>query len=263
MQNNRAAEINTEPTNKRVSSILKNVCLCRQSPPPLYIMQRYYATLKSLPSEILISNPEAKLEDVKNCRWLARDTFLQMSQEPFAAANGIGPDHLQNFLNLQDAIISKLLIQKLDNFKLNSFDKLKICGFLQLIFTESPKLIEFLFSTPTKISILKILIENCPSLFNLINLFKDYFTFPIDQDFDIKFYYWNTIVILSRKYPIQATLDLSREVIKHIQSDLERHNNQKNHISLMKALLEDIEDIFPFLKESDIRKVDKRTKLSL
>lgn len=222
-------------------------------------MERYYSTLKNLPSELLISNPNVKLEDVKNCRWLTRDTFLQMSQEPFAAANGIGPDHLQNFLNLQDAIISKLLIQKLENYQLNSAEKLKICGLLQLIFTESPKLIEFLFSIPTKISILKIIIENCPSLFNLINLFKDFKY--LNQDFDNKFYHWNTIVILTRKYPTQATLDLSKEVINEIQNELEI-NHSSDHISLMRILLEDIEEIFPFLGESDIRKVLKRTKLS-
>lgn len=226
-------------------------------------MERYYSTLKNLPSEILISNPNAKLEDVKNCRWLTRDTFLQMSQEPFASANGIGQDHLQNFLNLQDAIISKLLIQKLDNFHINSYEKFKICGLLQLIFTESPQLLEFLFSVPTKISILKILIENCPSLFNLINYLKDFKSKTLNQDFDTKFYYWNTITLITSKYPIQATLDLSKEVIKEIQNELEISHTSDN-ISLMRNLLEDIEEIFPFLflGESDIKKVLKRTKLS-
>ena len=224
-------------------------------------MERYYSTLINLPSELLISNPQVRLEDLKQCRWLTRDTFLQMSQEPFAAANGIGQDHLQNFLNLQDAILAKLLIQKLENNQLNPIEKLKICGLLQLIFTESPKLIEFLFSTPIEISILKLLIENCPSLFNLINLFKDFkYNFEsYKQDFNNKFYYWNTIILLTRKYPTQSTLDLSREVIQEIQNE---KPNQINHIKLIKDLVEDIEGIFPFLRETEIIKVLKRTKLS-
>lgn len=219
-------------------------------------MERYYSTLKNLPSEILISNPQVRIEDVKHCRWLTRDTFLQMSQEPFAAANGIGPDHLQNFLNLQDAIISKLLIQKLlynHRNNLTQREKLKICGFLQLIFTETPKLIEFIFSSPIEISVLKLLIENCPSLYNLILLARD-----LKHD---KFYYWHMIVILTRKYPIQATLDLSKDVIKEIQIELEI-NDQIDQIGFMKGLLEEIGDIFPFLWETGIRNSLKRTKIS-
>lgn len=218
----------------------------------------------NLPSELLISNPQIRLEEFKQCRWLARDTFLQMSQEPFAAANGIGQDHLQNFLNLQDAVIAKLLIQKLDNNQLKPSEKLKIFGILQLIFTESPKLIEFLFSIPMKISILKQLIENCPSLFNLISLFKDFkynFESYKQQDFNSKFYYWNTIVILSRKYPTQSTLDLSKAVIEEIQIELEIEN-QPYHIKVMNALIEDIEDIFPFLRETENCKVLATPKLT-
>ena len=224
-------------------------------------MERYYSTLINLPSELLISNPQIRLEDLKQCPWLTRDTFLQMSQEPFAAANGIGQDHLQNFLNLQDAIVSKLLIQKLENNQLNPIEKLKICGLLQLIFTESPKLIEFLFSTPMEISILKLLIENCPSLFNLINLLKD-FRSNFDsykQDFNNKFYYWNTIILLTHKYPTQYTLDLSKEVIQEIQNE---NPNQTNQIKLIQNLIDDVEGIFPFLRETEITKVLKRTKLS-
>lgn len=237
---------------------------CIPTTPPA-AMERYYSTLMNLPSELLISNPQVRLEDLKQCRWLARDTFLQMSKEPFAAANGIGQDHLQNFLNLQDAIVAKLLIQKLDNHQLNLTEKLKICGLLQLIFTESSKLIEFLFSAPMKNSILKLLIENCPSLFKLISLFKDFrYNFEsYKQDFDNKFYYWNTIVVLTRKYPTQSTLDLSKEVIQEIQIQIKLEtDNQPYHIKVAKALIEDIEEIFPFLRETETRKVPKRTKLS-
>ena len=216
-------------------------------------MDRYYSTLKNLPSELLISNdPNLQLEDLKISRWLTRDTFLQMSLEPFAAANGIGPDHLQNFLYLQDAIIVKLLIQRLD------VKTLEICGLLQLIFTESPQLIEFLFSAPNyDTSVLKVLIENCPLLFNLINLFKDFKSkIYYNQD---KFYYWNTIAILIRKYPIQATLDLAKEVIKEIQTEIEHGHDKSDKNLLYTDLIKEIVEIFPFLEESDVSKVLKTT----
>lgn len=226
-------------------------------------MDRYYSTLKNLPSEILLSNPQARLEDIKNSRWLTRDTFLQMSQEPFAAANGIGPDHLQNFLNLQDAVVSKLLIQKLENGNTKTAEKLKICGLLQLIFTESPKLIEFLFSTPTDLTTVNLLIQNCPALFNLINLFKDFRTVFIcyNHNFNNKFYYWQTILFLSQKYPIQSTLDLSWIVVEEILIELET-NKSDHQITLITSLFDDFVKLYPFLNEFDVRNALKKAKLS-
>lgn len=224
-------------------------------------MDRYYSTLKNLPTEILLSNPHAPLEDIKFRRWITRDTFLQMSQEPFAAANGIGPDHLQNFLHLQDAIIAKILIQKLENTRKED-DLRKVFGLLQLIFTETPKLIEFLFSSPTNLSSLKLLIENCPALFNLIALLKEVkFNMNFRQNFDSKCYYWQVVGLLTRKYPTQATLDLSKEVIEEIQNELETGHLIDHQILSIDKIITDIRKAFPFINQIDIKQY-KRTKIN-
>lgn len=224
-------------------------------------MERYYSTLKNLPTEILSRNPHSPLEDIKYRRWITRDTFLQMSQEPFAAANGIGPDHLQNFLHLQDAIIAKLLIQKLENTQKEN-DLRNVFGLLQLIFTETPKLIEFLFSSPTNLSSLELLIENCPALFNLISLVKDYRSnLYCNQNLDSKCYYWRVIGLLTKKYPIDATFTLSSEVIDEIQNELNTEHLNDHQISMIEKANEDIRKAFPFIVQVDTKQ-HKRTKIN-
>ena len=125
MQNNKAAEIITERTNKGCQTFCSSCVAQTQalesqeilSNKVLYgslFMERYYSTLKNLPTELLSSrlpSSSASLDEIKHSRWLTRDTFLQISQSPFAQANGIGSDHLYNFLDLQDALIVKMLIR--------------------------------------------------------------------------------------------------------------------------------------------------------
>lgn len=185
------------------------------------------------------------MEQVKQSRWQTRDVFLQMSQEPFAGANGIGPDHLQNFLDLQDAIIAKTLIQLLESNPDNQHkdQKRHIYGLLQLIFTESPKLIEFHFATPTTISrnTMKFLIDNCPALFALIQILKDYKTRADNKGL---LYYWSTLALLAKRYPIQATLDLCFEIYaEYLNYRAESHKDR----DFIFDILNDIRDVYPFI----------------
>ena len=239
-------------------------------------MERYYSILKNLPTELLsprLVSTSTSLEEIKNYRWLTRDTFLQISQSPFAAANGIGSDHLYNFLDLQDALIVKLLIGKLEgtasasNYCENDIrgEKIKICTMIQLVLSESPKLIEFLFAYPAQShnnsnhmestssfnrETLKFLIHNCPALFNCTHLFKDFI--HMDSYKEDKFYYWNFIVLLMEKYPIQTTFDLAKEVVAEIEL---------NYDSLGKLDMESVENnikiiskVFPMIDLTSIRK---------
>lgn len=216
-------------------------------------MERFYQTLAQLPSErLLLSTSTDNFDELKNSRWLVRDTFLKMSQGPFAAANGIGQDHLHNLLNLQDAIVAELLLKRLEQTE----DKLlqyKIFGLLQLIFTESPKLIEFIFTSSNVVvplEILKGLIEHCPALFHCITIFK---TFRDFESYSMnKIYYWHFITWLIEKYPHQSTLDLAKELVEEIEQ--EKHNNLfENNLESIKALLKTVNKTFPFQIKSKIK----------
>lgn len=237
-------------------------------------MEKFYSIMKKLPTELLLSDSSSLLEDVKYSRWSARDIFLQISQSPFAAANGIGSDHLFNFLDLQDALIVKLLIKKVEDFdnstekeefSSNEFinrEKIKICSLIQLVLTESPKLIEFLFAypensqsySPLKLETLKLLIHNCPALFNCTHLFKDFI--HMDSYKDNKFYYWNFIVLLMEKYPTQVTFELAKEVVTEIDLSYETFENS-HEIRSIKNILKIISKVFPMIDLSSVRNKKK------
>lgn len=226
-------------------------------------MERFYSTLKNLPTELLSLQTAASssLDEIKNYRWLTRDTFLQISQSPFAAANGIGTDHLYNFLDLQDALIVKLLIKKLEVEEEEEINekRIRICAMIQLVLSESPKLIEFLFaypqdsdqpeSFPLKPETLTLLIQNCPALFNCTHLFKDFI--HMDSYRANKFYYWYFVILLMEKYPIQATFELAKEVVAEID---------KNYASLgalelknVQNIARSIKNVFPMIDLTAIR----------
>lgn len=230
-------------------------------------MERYYSILKNLPTELLSSpTTPVSLDEIKNYRWLTRDTFLQISQGPFAAANGIGPDHLYNFLDLEDALIVKLLIKKLEEVpeviveaveEVGRREKIKICTMIQLVLSESPKLIEFLFAYPqdssqnesSKPEILKFLIHNCPALFNCTHLFKDFI--HMDSYKANKFYYWNFVILLMEKYPIQATFELAKEVAAEI--DLNYDTLTNSELLNVRNIIKTVAKVFPMIDLSAIR----------
>lgn len=228
-------------------------------------MERYYSTLKNLPTELLsLQATLTSLDEIKNYRWLTRDTFLQISQSPFAAANGIGADHLYNFLDLQDALIVKLLIKKLEEVKnLHEItrERIRIFTLIQLVLSESPKLIEFLFaypqdsnqpeSSPLKPETLKLLIHNCPALFNCTHLFKDFI--HMDSYKTNKFYYWNFVILLMEKYPIQATFELAKEVVTEI--DLNHDSLSDLELKNVKSITKIISRIFPMIDLTTIRNI--------
>ena len=228
-------------------------------------MERYYSTLKNLPTELLSSrlpSSSASLDEIKHSRWLTRDTFLQISQSPFAQANGIGSDHLYNFLDLQDALIVKMLIRKLEDSGSTELNKenIKICTLIQLILTESPKLIEFLFAYPAQsaslaspsfnLETLKFLINTCPALFNCTHLFKDFN--HMDSYREDKFYYWNFIILLMEKYPIQATFELAKDVVTEIELyyDTFRYEGEFANVN---CIIKSIAKVFPMIDLSSIR----------
>lgn len=220
-------------------------------------MDRYYSTLKTLPTALLQSSSPLNLDEIKQSRWATRDSFLQISQEPFAGANGIGPDHLQNFLDLQDAIIAKMIIKRLEELETDTqYKQQQLCGILQLIFTESPKLIEFLFAAPTTttpIPILRVLVQNCPALFALTPLLKDFRNHSDYQKRGSREYYWSLIVFLAMKYPIQVTLDLCQEVLEERSRALLENNTSVDKERCI-DLIEDIGKVFPFLLKKNTNK---------
>ena len=251
MQNNKAADMITELTNKRVSNMMLKVVGGMVCDPLVLTMERYYEALNQLPTEILLKT--GNLDEIKHSRWLTRDKFLHQSQLPFAASNGIGPDQLRNLLDLQDAVIANLLIKKLELDESRPLENnFKIYSLLQMILTESPKLLDFIFMGTSRIPLdtLKLLIQNCPALFHCIILLKDFTT--LQNYWEIgssRLYYWNFIIHLALKYPIQATLDLVKEVAHQIQQNIEdctetegEGESVKNNINW---IIESIDKTFP------------------
>lgn len=208
-------------------------------------MDKFYSSFHQLPSTLLLRNGNDlldfdKIRELKLARWRQRNEFLEMSQNSFAASNGIGLRHLQNFLDLQDAVIVKILLQRLAGAA-EKGEQFQISGLIQAILTESPNLIEFFFVNSTEISIeiMAILIPNCPILFNLIGFYKSFTTF---SDYSSNFlYYWKVIMILASVYPTQSTLDLCREVIRESKA----RNDQSNSTF---AVFNGIFSVFPFLR---------------
>ena len=242
-------------------------------------MERYYSTLKNLPTELLSSNLASKstsLDEIKYYRWITRDTFLQISQSPFAQANGIGSDHLYNFLDLQDALIVKMLIKKLEDLELKEEDvsmdsdkeisielnteNIRTCALIQLILSESPKLIEFLFAYPAqsidspslKLTTLKFLIHSCPAIFNCTHLFKDFI--HMDSYREDKFYYWNFVILLMEKYPTQATFELAKEVVTEIDLYYDDFIC-KNELDNIRNIVKIISKVFPMIDLSPIKNI--------
>ena len=240
-------------------------------------MDRFNSVYTQLPTQILLklsknnsattsiitndTDDQLNLVKLKENRWLTRSILIEMSHTPFATSNGIAQDHLNNLLNLQDALIAEILIlnhlpKEVDFDKTKERLQLQILGFLQLLFTESPKLIEFLFSTPVIFDdfILNSLFDGCPALFSCINLMNSKFiNTKTSNSFNQVLYYWNLVALLSLKYPLPATLNLCKTILNEISNQTSNSLQFKYHeedLRIILRILEKMVKAFPFLSKT-------------
>jgi hypothetical protein len=215
-------------------------------------MERFYASLKQLPTELLSSSNSVKISELKMARWLTRDTFLEMSQRPFAASNGIGPDHLHNLMNIQDLLLLEMLIEmKLLNCPLDSYssEKLEILAFIQLILLESPNIMEFLIDSAIFKEldplVLESLINSCPAFKSCIHLIILESYSAIEDTL----YYWNIVANLAVKYPSSPTLNMCTMIFNEFNDKFDSKFRKLNvkHSKQIVGIIEKIGIVFPKL----------------
>ena len=223
MQKSNAAEITTEDTNRKDSSICARDRGLRQLEEMNQAQDLVDRILGCKREEF-----EELCEEVKETRWKLRDGWLEASLKAEAQRNGLLSDHFVNFTDLFDAIIVKAVLDRLDGqvqvkYNPTSTSFTNFTGFipffalLQVIFSENERVLSFYLLKPVILDQKKLaaLVDNCPEVQKCISLLMDSVHECI---YDNLQYFSLFISLLTCKYPCQATLELSQFIVNEVRT---------------------------------------------